>query len=411
MKRFKLLMNFYDGNIFASCLLLVIMTLSLFSVTNAAGQYRYLFYARDVLTGSAMKNAVYFMPEYSQGQMNLQIVAQKVGTLSRKLTEFPAVRDTAIIQSGNMRYNGREGNFQLYSRSMQSFRLNLAEGKWFSDDEEQPKGQINGIIGGNTVFRRVSPGNDITISVFDKEGTESQLKIHIVGRIANPSLVPSFGTAAIGMTVTANSFLQPADATILLQETPQLAQFLKEKSETWYDPNFFVEYSGSTNQTELEKVKNLLKENGTFSTYDEIITASNQKIKDDRNKQLVMPLFFLFVSTMSLISVSTLMVRKKLGEHSIYYLCGCSRIKSFCYLLAGIGLISITACLINILIIVFHPLLEAVGILHLGNAILDSASILYLVVYLAVVALVSAVLPFLVFFQESPIELYRRRES
>lgn len=141
------------------------------------------------------------------------------------------------------------------------------------------------------------------------------------------------------------------------------------------------------------------------------MTASDEKIKDDRNKQLIMPLFFLFVSTMALISVSTLMVRKKLGEHSIYYLCGCSRVKSFCYLLGGIGLISIVACLINILVIAFHPVLEAIGVLHISNAILDSTSILILFIYLVVVVLISAILPFLVFFRESPIELYRRRES
>lgn len=411
MKQLRLLMSFYNRNVFASCLLLVIMTLSLFSVTNAVGQYRYLFYARGVLAGSKMENAVYFMPEYSPDQMNLQAVSEKIGTLSQKLAEFPAVKDTAVIRSGSMRFNGRGGNFQLCGQSMLNFKLNLAGGNWFPDDAQQSEGQINGIVGGNTLFRRVSPGDDITVSVFDKQGAESSLKVHIVGKLADPPLLPAFGSAAIGTTVTANSFLQPADATILLQETPQLSGFLGEKSETQVEPNFFVRFSGSAKQAEIGKAETFMKENGTFSTYEEIMTASDEKIKDDRNKQLVMPLFFLFVSTMALISVSTLMVRKKLGEHSIYYLCGCSRVKSFCYLLGGIGLISIAACLINILEIAFHPVLEAVGILQISNAILDSTSILILVIYLVVVVLISAILPFLVFFRESPIELYRRRES
>ena len=358
-----------------------------------------------------MENAMYFMPEYLPDQMNLQAITEKVSMLNQKLTEFSAVQDIAAIRTGNMRYNGREGNFQLYGQSLQNFHLNLAGGKWFPNDAQQLEGQINGIVGGNTVFRRVSPGDDLTVSVFDKQGRESQLKVHIVGKLADPSLLPTFGSAAIGTTVTANSFLQPADATILLQETPQLADFLKDKSEMNYNPNFFVKFSGSASQSEIEKAEEFMKENGTISTYKEIMTASDEKIKDDRNKQLIMPLFFLFVSTMALISVSTLMVRKKLGEHSIYYLCGCSRVKSFCYLLGGIGLISIVACLINILVIAFHPVLEAIGVLHISNAILDSTSILILFIYLVVVVLISAILPFLVFFRESPIELYRRRES
>lgn len=409
MKQLRLLMNFYDRNVFASSLLLVIMTLSLFSVTNAVGKYRYLFYARDVLAGSKMESAVYFMPEYSPDQMNLQAVSEKVGTLSQKLTEFPAVKDTAVIRAGNIRFNGRDGNFQLCGQSMLNFKLNLAGGNWFPDDA--PEGQINGIVGGNTLFRRVSPGDNITVSIFDKQGTESQLKVHIVGKLADPPLLPAFGSSAIGGTVMANNFLQPGDATILLQETPQLAGFLEGKSEMQVEPNFFVRFSGSASQSEIEKAEEFMKENGTFSAYEEIMTASDEEIKEDRNKQLVMPLFFLFVSTMALISVSTLMVRKKLGEHSIYYLCGCSRVKSFCYLLGGIGLISIVACLINILVIAFHPVLEAIGVLHISNAILDSTSILILVIYLVVVVLISAILPFLIFFRESPIELYRRRES
>ena len=80
-----------------------------------------------------------------------------------------------------------------------------------------------------------------------------------------------------------------------------------------------------------------------------------------------MPMFFLFVSSIALISISVLFVYKEIiKKNSIYYICGCSSKKIFFYMACGIGLISIIAGIINIAVFANMNRLTGEGILNLG---------------------------------------------
>ena len=138
---------------------------------------------------------------------------------------------------------------------------------------------------------------------------------------------------------------------------------------------------------------------------------TNAFITEQVKRRGVLPLFLLFIATMSLISMSVLMIYKKLETHSIYYLCGCSRRRSFLQMFAGICGIALTSGIINIAIILLYPFLYTRGILNLGNVIIDEVSIVYILLYLLVACLLSALLPYLAFRKSSPIDFYRRKES
>ena len=154
-----------------------------------------------------------------------------------------------------------------------------------------------------------------------------------------------------------------------------------------------------------------LKAQGIVATYDEILENTAPVVEEKLRRTLPTPVFFLVIVTIASVSVAVLFVHKKLSEYAIYYLCGCSRRKTYVYMLFGIGLITVVGAGLNILLCVSYPMLASLGILNLGNILLDSWSVTSITLYAAFTILLSVSIPFITFRKNTPIEVYRRFES
>lgn len=408
MKKIRMLFSFYSKNVFAVCLLFLLMTFSLFFVSNAIGQYRYVVYTKTMFQNSGLNNAVYYMPlsdsDYTSGP---DIMNKKIATSTKAVAEFSAVENVLTVNIGMAGYGNRSCSYLLYNKSLNhAFPLNLSEGKWFSDDsfDKADSNKRYNVIVGGALYNHVHVNSDIPITL----NNNTTLTVHVIGKLSFPTCIPDFGTG--GNTISANDFLAPADM-VIFQETPQLTAFLHEKSAYSPSSSMFVQFSPKASKQQKNECLDYMQKNGMYSDYNEIMKNTDVIVQNTLARQMPMPLFFLFVATISLISVSVLMVYKKMQEHSIYYLCGCSRKKSFLYMAFGIGLIALLAGALNMLFIANYQFFASRGILDLGKVIIDRYSILYIAGYIAAVILLSILLPFLVFRKESPIELYRRKDQ
>ncbi len=150
---------------------------------------------------------------------------------------------------------------------------------------------------------------------------------------------------------------------------------------------------------------------GSYANYDKILYNTEKEIKENIVKQMITPIFLLIVSTILLISIATLNTYKKLREHTIYYLCGCSRKNSFGYLFCEISIITLIATLINIVYVSYLIGLLKSGEMGYNQSVVDYNNILLSVVYCILTVAVTIILPFLIYRRNTPIEIYRRNHN
>ena len=150
---------------------------------------------------------------------------------------------------------------------------------------------------------------------------------------------------------------------------------------------------------------------GTYATYDKILENTNDYIRDNLMKKIVTPILLLIIATLTLISIATLNTYKKLKDHSIYYLCGCSRKKSFAYLFAEISIVAILATIINIIYVSVIMSQLSAGTMSYAGSIIDYKNIIYSMIYCILTIAITVILPFIVYKKNTPLEVYRRNHN
>lgn len=411
MKQLRMIFNFYRRSGFAVGLIFVLMTLSLFLVSNAVGNYRFAVYTRDLYRNAGLENAVYYMPlSQSDIKFGSDGIQAKVKESKTEILKFPAAENCLIPNFGILSYEGKPGNFLLYDKALnKAFPLPVAEGEWFSKQSfnQTGSGGPYDVVVGGTLFSNAVVGSNLPIT-FYKDGKETVVIVHVKGKLSYPAYIPEFGSS--GNIISADGFLNNWDV-VIFQKTTDIENMLNKKSVLNNQINYFVQFSPSASKQEINRCLDYMQANGMFADYDDIMKNTEEHVADELRSQLPIPLFFLFVSTISLLCVSVLLVYKKLREYAVYYLCGCSRKRSFLTIALAIGLIGLLAGAINVAFVANYPLFASRGILNLGSVIIDRSSLWYLIGYVLAVAGLSILLPFYVFHRESPIELYRRKEE
>src|SRR5690625_2249851 len=101
--------------------------------------------------------------------------------------------------------------------------------------------------------------------------------------------------------------------------------------------------------TESEKgnVLNTLNAYGSYDTYDEIMTNSQDAFRTELTWVLPIPLFLFFSAIGSTFSIASLYVLRNIENQVIFFLCGCSRRRSILLLGQGLILICLIPALIN----------------------------------------------------------------
>lgn len=411
MKNIRLILNFYSQNKLPAVIMFVTYTLALMIVVLSVGEYRYITYSRDQFINLANKELLYCMPQMNYGKMmELEGDSQRVfiQQMEDEAAKYKAYQPFSTISHINLVYNGQFEKGYLYSEQLLATqRVNLAEGNWFAQYDANAD-YFDVILSGQR-YADKQLGEVFEVSILTDSLQEYPIRVRAVGRLSPPNMLPSFSMS--GSNITANNLYESFYGLVFMENDRLLKTLDQSKTHTSTYSSFMATMDPSATAAEKEAYLEFLKAQGIVATYDEILENTAPVVEEKLRRTLPTPIFFLVIVTIACVSVAVLFVHKKLGEYAIYYLCGCSRGKTYMYMLLGIGLISAVGAGLNMLLCISYPMLASLGILSLGNVLLDNWSLTFIALYAAFTILLSVSIPFITFRKNTPIEVYRRFES
>ncbi len=452
-KTVRMFLDFFSGNILKSLALIIILSSALVIISNQIANYRYMIesiayiesdYFKDsilVQTGAFELNYSDFM--YASEDEDFLKLCDKVQNekILEKSKNFSAVKSV-------YGYNTYFGRYDIYpddvnvkvsnAETCRAFCYPLSSGTWF-DGAEQNGEYPNAVICGS-MFDNVSVGENIDIFI---PAHDKNLKIHVIGKVAAPYYNFRFSGGGNSYEafdiennlITSNSvFLLDNDITnrqlkdLGLVDNGQIGglgenfivKFKEDatKEEIKEYTDYITDLMGDENEVR-ENIKRL--GNGEFSDEDiiytppyfevnDIVRNGNENLNQKVSNNLIpQSLFYIVVSTVVFLIVSVFMVKKKLDEHFIYHICGCSRKKSFGMMLSAIILIGVISAAVTSVYIAIQQYLISANIIKYSYIYFDIYSYLFVIVYVIVVSLICVIIPYIVFAKNTPVELYRKR--
>ena len=407
MKKLHLFIMSFSQNIISSIIMLIILSFALISMQDVIGQYRYITYSRYIIENQYLQNSDYFMVNMDIMVNDPEGLEVSLNSVKEKISKFDGVEGVADSQNSSAVYRSTTVNTEIYNDSMkQAFSIVLSEWVWFVKAD---KSDIPNVVIGGAVFNDIPIGNDIEIEMLDKNGNKVQQKVHVIGKIGYPWYFADYSTGSDDVS-TKDFLIQIND--VIFDNDKQTSEILsKYASFQSLSFSYFVIYNKECTDEQKEAVRDYYNSVGTYATYDKILENTNDYIRDNLMKKIVTPIFLLIIATLTLISIATLNTYKKLKDHSIYYLCGCSRKKSFAYLFAEISIVAILATIINIIYVSVIMSQLSAGTMSYSGSIIDYKNIIYSMIYCIVTIAITVILPFIVYKKNTPLEVYRRNHN
>ncbi|MGN0537566.1 MAG: hypothetical protein ACI4M3_06275 [Acutalibacteraceae bacterium] len=449
MKILKLFFDFFTHNKLKLFFLLVIMISAMIMLSETIGQVRYYlyeisFYAKDELKDSIFVQAChtfrytildetghpyedYDSEEYREKYDALEEQIENED-FPQKSKTFSAVEDVYCYAETSGEYNKNYTTIQLASeKTYEIFDYQLSSGTWFKDCK-QTSPYPNAVVCGN-VFRDVPIGSDIEI-INHHNNRKNSIKVHVIGKINPPYFTLDFSNRTVQNSIEGYGFRETARKTtcIFLLNNQFTQNYISDNQFTSDNlhnlsyltdsfSSFFVKFKETATEEEIDEYLNYISQYSGDSKYDSAYADTNTVVEATRRytkeiiiNSLPLSLFYAVISTFTVVCVSSIIVRKKLLEHYTYYLCGCSRKKSFSLLASGLLYIGFIAFIITSLYLFFKKLI-IIFLISYPETIIDQYSYLYIFLYVAVCLLLSLIIPFCTFRKYTPIELYRNKDG
>ena len=176
-----------------------------------------------------------------------------------------------------------------------------------------------------------------------------------------------------------------------------------------YHSNFLLTFRDDATAEEKQEVYAFLTQHGSYVTYDDIRQTSYRDIKRQVRAELPKPLFLLGVSMFSMISLSALLTSKQMKDYRIYYLVGYSKRRSFFDTFLAIAAGGLNLCYLAYLTHAFPALAsDPDKALDYAGYLVINQSAWYVLLFVALTAVVSVILPFSMLRKQSVMERYRR---
>lgn len=390
MKSLIVIYSFIKKNIIPMLFILLTTTVTLFLLVTVYGKYQYITQARDIYRDSGLEDSIYFSANFSfieSGDADSRTESREV------LSEFTAFKDTLNIDYSSDGYNNAYINSFYYDDTMiESFRLKTVSGRWLSSSSSETEAVIGG-----TTWNGVNVGDTITLG--------SGLKVRVVGIMGEVALQPYFGGSST--TFTAKEMFQACGNCIFLNKS-SIPQTLLDAAYLQQHFNYFVRFNESASQAEKDKVIAHLETYGQCHTYDEIMKNTNAQVKQEAKELFPLPIFLLLVSTISLISICALAIRRSMNEHSKFFLFGCSKKRSVILIASSLFVLFSIPCLINIYLVLFNPSFLRYDSVVLSEIIVDEACVLPIFLYLIAILIITTLVPIIFYKKYSPLDFYRR---
>lgn len=398
MKQWKLIRSFYSQMRAPCILLFLLMTISLLVLTIGTGYYRYMTYSRTTMVQSGLEEAIYV------SYLGVEDAPEDLTDEIKTIQSYPFVQDILYTCSVNpVNYQNNGITIILLPESViAKLPFFLQTGNSFSNSGLTKENKLQ-CVAGAPFLKDIKAGEDIQLNI---GGSEQMVNMNVVGKLRYPYFHPYFGAAG---NITAGEFVS-AIQTILVKDTPETRKMLNVSPiiEFYTCASYWIEFKDTATPAEKADFINIMQKNHRVATYEDILKNTDKAVGEAASGALATPLYLVFITTMSFISIAILLLYKKSNQNAIWYLCGCSKRRSYVYASLAIGLICLAACLIPLLLILLYPVWGEYDLLPLGNIYLDSLNIWIILGYLAVVLGLSFLFPFLLQYKASPMDALRR---
>ena len=404
MKKLNMLFMTLSGEFFSSIVLIAIISYSLIAVEGLIGEYRYITHSEYILSSNSLTGSDYFMSD----AYSLDIAddfKDKTQRQKEDISRLEGVKGIADTSKIPVEFRSSIVNLNFYNEyMMESFQNILTEGKWFEHAEESEV-CVEAILSG-AIFNDISVGSEIDLLI---PNTDTIIPVKAVGKIDYPWYAPDYNT--ISEDISADKFLVQANV-VIIEDNKYNRELLPDGcTPKSLGLSYFVLYKDSCTPQQKQAVRDHMSRIGTYKTYDEIFDNTHKKVQKEMIDKLVTPCFLLVISTILLISIAVMTTHKKLRDHAIYYLCGCSRKKSFLYLTVGISVPVLIAVVLNTIYEVIQIKNLMSGSAAYAGSIVDQYNIIIGIIYCVVTIAVAMVLPFIIFSSNSPVDIYRRNHN
>lgn len=393
MKTFILCQSFIRKNILPIFITILMLTVSMFVLATFYGEYRYAAYTRDVMLRSDYDDGVYFMLN-SQGDPNsTKSLSSK---MQNEILEFTAcahiLNYTSFVEENDHAFF----NVNLFDKHMRKgFKLSVTEGRWLSENPEYTEAVIGGSYRGHTKI-----GDTITL----KNGITAK----VVGKMDDMVIYPSFSSSG-NADFPANSLFRVNDTNIFLTEETIPAELYENISNLRREKNFYVVFREDASESERAELIAFLESNGMIASYEKIIQDSNAFIKDWIAGAFPLPVFLIIISTMSIICICAVIVKRSMPEYSKYYLMGCSKRKGIALIASPMALLFSTPCVLNLISVLWMPhFLRAGKRTGAINYLLGVDAAIPILIYLVLIMSILYIIPVLFYRKHSPLTFYRR---
>lgn len=401
MKHVLLFLEFYRKTIVAFLFLFVFMICSIFFFNQFISRLQYITYTTQLFERSGLQDSVLFMPSGSMLEDN-----DSQEALERQ--NFPAVRDILRPASFFVTFQGVHYNGDVCDATyVDSFRL-VDEGQWFDEREAPKDGPIEVVVSGES-FGQFQVGDSIILNGWSADKSRTEIEAVIIGKKNRPSYFLSCNQSSDMLTAADNFSFGHTSILITEASANRLLQEGKIRIPPTRDVNYFIRFQEFASEGERAQVLAYLEENGSLFTREQLLENSYAQIWRTIRLSLPVPFLMMLISTFSMLSISVLAITRKLKDIKFYYLCGCSKKRSYLLVLCAIGGLVFLAGGVNILYVIFYTditnLIQDVSMLYF---IMTDSNIYTILLYCLVTTVLSVSIPFGILRKASPIELYKR---
>ncbi len=388
-KKLSLLLRFYDGIRFPAVLLFCMILSAELFLAFLIGTYQYCTYKETLLKqipGAA--HMIYAMdtnpPPKDAGavQSVLQMGAVK------------EVYSKRLFSGGDIQYNGWNATVALINPEMlRDYPLFTGAAEFTATGIADGKLQC---IAAGSLSEQVSLRQEVTVT-----WNGQPLETVIVGKLEEPGYLLAYKNS--GSNVTVDDILQPAYASLLLKDTPEVREALQ--SEGFLQSHFYIVFHENAALEEKNEVFTYLGEHGhLYTTYDDILYHSYEVSKERIQQVIPLPAYLSAVAAILSLSFSVLFLYKKMEMFCIFLLTGCTKGTAYRIMAAGLGLIGVLAtCAAGAIILLYPRFLEQFGFLYLTPSVMG-----YLLLYVLLL-IVLALLPIILIYRNVSVLSVRKR--
>lgn len=172
-------------------------------------------------------------------------------------------------------------------------------------------------------------GDVVPIVAEDESGDAAVLELKVVGRVAPPGF-------SVSLRISSNAFsaddlFSASDCFIAVPTRTNEESLSKYASVNGADRGMMIQYERDLDAVSLERARASLRSWGYLTTSEEMIANTERRMREDFNERFPIIMFFLIISSFSMIASVIVTQMKMYHNNAVYYLCGSTAPRCFLY--------------------------------------------------------------------------------